>query len=116
MNTKRVLLVEDNDAARTALSHLLSDEGYEVIARGSAEEAQAVTDHSQPDIAILDVRLPGRFGDEFGRELSQKYVHVRVIFLTAESVTDHLGEYVPGATVLRKPVDVDALLRLLVAA
>lgn len=63
----RILLVEDNDPVRRALSQGLSHLGFQVIALGSAEEAR-VADWSQIDALVTDVALPGMSGATLAAE------------------------------------------------
>ncbi|MBL9081445.1 MAG: sigma-54-dependent Fis family transcriptional regulator [Planctomycetales bacterium] len=55
----RVLIVDDEESICWGLSRLLKDEGYDVTTAASAEEALATVESAPPDLALLDVRLPG---------------------------------------------------------
>ena len=61
---KKSLLVEDDSVLRESLSKLLTQEGHECGCR-SAEEAKPLLGSFKPDIALLDIRLPGIPGDAF---------------------------------------------------
>ncbi|MFL6660760.1 MAG: ATP-binding protein [Rhizobacter sp.] len=65
----RILVVDDNADAVDALSELLRLEGHEVRAAGSAEDAIALLDEFQPQIALLDIGLPRMDGYELARVL-----------------------------------------------
>jgi DNA-binding response OmpR family regulator len=82
----------------------------------SAEAAAHHLGVDDVDLAIMDVSLPGRRGDDFAREYAEKHPRVRIYFLTAEAEVDQLKHLVPGCMVLRKPVDITALLELLKCA
>lgn len=110
---KRILIVEDEADAREPLADVLELEGYTVFAHESAEDAAMHIEENDADVAIIDVRLPGRFGDDYARELAQKCPDTKIIFLTAEYKVDALKNKVENALVLSKPVDVDVLLRLI---
>ncbi|MBE1488195.1 response regulator [Plantactinospora soyae] len=61
----RVVIVEDNVLLQEGLSLLLSTSGFEVTAAvGTADDFLAAIDQRQPDIAVVDVRLPPTFRDE----------------------------------------------------
>lgn len=109
----RLLYIEDEPSTRKALAYLFRHEGYEVAAYSAAEDARDPLASGNVDIAILDVRLPGRFGDDFGRELHQRWPKIPIVFLTAEADIERLKRLVPEALVIRKPVDIDVLLSLL---
>ena len=83
----RVLLVEDNDVFRQALELLLElQEGIEVVgavAEGSA--AVGACQALQPDVAIMDFRLPGMDGVEATIQLARECPSVAVVCLTASA-------------------------------
>jgi two-component system, cell cycle response regulator CpdR len=56
----RILLVEDDDAAREGLAALLEDAGYEVLSAGVFDEGRQLLAEEAPDLLIADVRL-GRY-------------------------------------------------------
>ncbi|MBI2203071.1 MAG: response regulator [Candidatus Rokubacteria bacterium] len=66
---RSILLVEDNDDARAALSALLELEGYVVV--GAADGAAAIEAFrtKKPDIALVDIGLPGIDGYEVARQI-----------------------------------------------
>jgi CheY-like chemotaxis protein len=82
---------------------MLKQEGYHVIAAESVETAEQRLSDCEADVALLDVRLPGRTGDEFGADLKRRCgEQTKIVFLTAEADTARLREYVPDAIVLPK--------------
>ena len=100
---KCILLVEDYEPIRTAIIRLLTTEGYAVIEAESVEVAEQRLSDCEADVALLDVRLPGRTGDEFGADLKQRCgEQTKIVFLTAEAYPARLREYVPDAVILPK--------------
>ncbi len=65
----RLLIVDDEEAARYGMRRALSTLGYEVSEAESAEVARALMKQQAPDLMLLDVNLPGLTGLEFLREL-----------------------------------------------
>jgi DNA-binding response OmpR family regulator len=79
----RVLLVEDDPTVRTLVRMLLQDEGLEVIEAASGTEAlDRFRDHD-PDLVLLDVRLPGVNGFEVCRQV-RRTSDVPIIMVTAQ--------------------------------
>jgi CheY-like chemotaxis protein len=64
-----ILLVEDNADARDALSVLLELEGHVVVAAGEGLEALELVRARDPDIALVDIGLPGIDGYEVARRV-----------------------------------------------
>jgi two-component system cell cycle response regulator DivK len=62
MNTKRVLLVEDNERNLRLLRDLLEVKGFRVLAATSAEEGLPLAQSEPPDLIVMDIGLPGMDG------------------------------------------------------
>ncbi|HZH89988.1 MAG TPA: sigma-54 dependent transcriptional regulator [Pyrinomonadaceae bacterium] len=65
----KVLIVDDEEAARYGVRRALGSLGYEIEEAGSVAEAHAHFSQGAPDLLLLDVNLPGQSGLEFLREL-----------------------------------------------
>jgi DNA-binding response OmpR family regulator len=113
LTKKRVLIVEDHHDSRRALTLLLRKKGFDVKDYEHCDPADRHVSDCDMDIALLDVRLPGRCGDDFGRELREKCPQTMIVFITGEALLQPLKEKVPDCFVMRKPVDIDLLLELL---
>jgi nitrogen regulation protein NR(I) len=110
----KILLVEDDARAASALNQVLGEEGYSVThaSRGDAG-LQMATDHAY-DAVITDLKLPGLDGLELVRELRKLRPRLPVILMTAHGTTEtaieatKLGAY----DYLLKPFEMDELLDL----
>src|SRR5687768_4344884 len=82
-----VLLVEDNVDAQEVYSKTLRHAGFEVVQARSVEEAHAAAARVDPDVVVLDCRLPDGDGLELAREwrTHPKMADVPVLVLTAFS-------------------------------
>ncbi len=80
-----VLLVECDRNQRLLLTEELEYEGYDVIAVGGAEEAIKMLSMRQPDIVVLEARLPNMHGLELIRRISQVDSDVPVVVHTASA-------------------------------
>lgn len=102
-----VMLVEDDPTARRAVTALLKSQGHTVHAYGNAEEAAASLRFFHPDVAVLDVRLPGMFGNDLACIVKSRSPKTQIIFLTAEQeISCKIADFV----VLPKPLDPPRLL------
>jgi two-component system response regulator DevR len=81
----RLLVVDDHEVVRQGLVALLDRrEGFEVVAEaGSVAEALAAATRYQPDIVVMDVRLPDGSGVEACREIRAELPDTRVVMLTS---------------------------------
>jgi DNA-binding NarL/FixJ family response regulator len=94
----RVVIAEDQVLLREGLGRLFEDAGHEVVASlGDAEGLPlAITEHD-PDLVVLDVRMPPSFTDEGARaaaELKQTHPALGVLVLSQHIETTHAVELV----------------------
>lgn len=87
MNTKRILIVEDEQPIREMVMFALAGAGYEVQEAADARQAQAHIAERLPDLILLDWMLPGISGIEFARRLKREDLtrELPVIMLTARA-------------------------------
>jgi two-component system, NarL family, response regulator DesR len=80
----RVLIAEDQSMVRGALRALLDlEDDFEVVAEvGRGDEVVAAVREHSPDVALLDIEMPGGDGIEAARELSAAVPTCRVVILT----------------------------------
>lgn len=88
----RVLLCDDHELVRRGLRGLLqSDLTVEVVGEaGTADEAVAAAAKLQPDVVVMDVRMPGRSGIEACRDIRAHRAETRVLILTSFADDDAL--------------------------
>lgn len=111
--TQTVWVVDDDQLTRAAVVAVLEEIGYQTRGFGTAEELYTtlVDGQPQPQLLVLDQRLPGEGGSTIVHSLRQRpqYRDIPVLFLTAidDEEADRLSLLAP---VVRKPFDVDALV------
>jgi PAS domain S-box-containing protein len=109
----RVLVVDDNEDAADMLGHILRADGHEVDVAYDAQQALARAAREQPDVAVLDIGMPGMDGHQLARALRTELglARTRLIALTgwgAES--DRQKSRAAGFDAhLTKPVSVELL-------
>lgn len=77
-----IIIVDDDPGIRESLESLLRSVGLQVKALASVPEFVKEGRPEGPACLVLDVRLPGRSGLDFQRELSAANIHVPIIFIT----------------------------------
>ncbi|MBV8998101.1 MAG: response regulator, partial [Solirubrobacterales bacterium] len=94
----RVLLAEDQTMVRGALASLLNLEpDIEVVAQVSrGDEVVAVAVSSTPDVALLDIEMPGRTGLDAADELARALPDCRILILTTFGRPGYLRRAMEG--------------------
>jgi two-component system response regulator DevR len=85
MDKIRVLLVDDHSIVRLGLTTLLSDQpDLQVVGEAStALEAVMGVSRLDPDVVLMDIRLPGEGGIEATRQITRQYPRTKVVMLTS---------------------------------
>jgi DNA-binding NtrC family response regulator len=88
MKASAILMVDDDAAFRHVMSGELQRFGYEVATAGSGEEAVQRIAQCEPDVVLLDLRLPGMSGIEALRSINAHAPSAEVIMLTGHGSID----------------------------
>lgn len=92
MELVRILIVDDHDVVRMGLKALIQQHPHlRVVAEaGTGEEAIEQALVCQPDVVIMDIRMPGMSGVDACRQITQKLPSTRVVILTTYAEDDLL--------------------------
>lgn len=111
---KRILVVDDNPEIINICRRALVSDGYQVLAAHDGTEALQVATREEPDLAIIDIVMPGVDGVQLCQSLRalRGLDTIPVLFLTGKSdITDKAAAYAVGADdYLTKPFDIRELL------
>jgi AmiR/NasT family two-component response regulator len=113
-----ILLVDDDRLVLTTLSHGLQRAGYRVSSADSAEDAEHIlATGMRPDLAILDVRMPGNSGLQLAQRLRQ-LDHIPFLMLSAysDAATVEQANACGALSYLVKPIDLAQLAPAVAAA
>jgi two-component system response regulator RegA len=114
MNKDRpaMLVIDDDEIFRARLSRAFEHRGWEAHGAGDLASALRIASEVSPDLAIIDLRMPGESGIEVIRRLRNLDSTVSIIMLTGYgSIATALEAVKSGADhYLTKPVDVDQIL------
>jgi DNA-binding response OmpR family regulator len=107
---RRVLVVDDDEAERTALADVMRADGYDVVVAEDGEQALASLDYlGPPALIVLDLMMPRMNGWQVlqAMERTTRLADIPVIVLTAFNARAGLPA---GYHVLHKPFDREVLL------
>ena len=109
-NAIKVLMVDDEEQFRATTKKLLNRRGFETLLAGSGEEAIDKLKEN-PDVVILDIKMPGMDGHQALKEIKKRSPDLPVIMLTGHGAMPSAREaLVEGAfDYLSKPCDMDIL-------
>jgi len=103
----RVLIVEDRRLARGALRSILELDGCEVRTAGDGSRAMTVMNTFDPQVVIMDWRMPGLSGERLCREIRRRKPDLPIIVVSSSEEAFSSGVQVSAR--LRKPIDVRRL-------
>lgn len=112
---KNILVVDDEENARIALSKILSREGYVVAAAANGFEALNYLRGKEVDLVITDINMPEMNGMEFLRELGKAHPATNVIMITAYGEVESYIEAMDLGVFeyINKPVKIDELKKII---
>ncbi len=118
MNRQRVLLVDDHEVVRLGLRALLErypDEFQVVGEAASGREALNMVEQLQPDVVVMDIRLPGISGIEACEAIVHDHADIKVIMLTSYAEDEMLFSAIRAgaAGYVLKQIGSDDLVRAL---
>lgn len=116
---KKILIVEDNPWNMRLMEMVLCAQGYTLLKATDGEEALAVARQGQPDLILMDIRLPRMNGLEATRRLRETadFRHTPIICVTALAMKGDRERIMAAGcdAYLPKPFDKRELLELIAA-
>lgn len=81
---KKILIVDDETMVVKMLESRLKSQGFDIVTAFNAGEGIEKAQSEQPDLIILDVLMPGQFGNEAAQQLKEdsRTAHIPIIFLS----------------------------------
>jgi DNA-binding response OmpR family regulator len=112
INSRKILLVEDDESLGYLLSEYLKMKDFDVVWRKNGNSALETLQHDYFDLIILDIMMPDIDGFTLANKIKQQFTTTPFIFLTARSLKiDVLKGFALGAVdYLKKPIDEEELV------
>ena len=109
-----ILLVEDDDGAREALSDCLEMEGFSVVsARNGREALEYLHRAARPKVILLDLFMPVMTGWEFRAEQKKDPAIADIPVVVVTAFGSGVTRQIDATTVLHKPLDLDRLINVI---
>ena len=83
MKKPRIVAVDDEADFIATLKEYFELRGYEIDVASKAVDGIALINEKKPDVAVLDLKMPGISGDEVMALVKAKHPNTKVIFITA---------------------------------
>jgi len=113
----KVLLVDDHEVVRLGLRTLLSNLDYiEIVGEAdTGHDAISLVRSTQPDIVLMDIRLPGKNGIETCREVKKQFPVCHVVMLTSYDSKEYLHDAMKAGAngFVLKEISMDSLVKVL---
>ena len=118
MPEMRVLLVDDEVDFIQTLSKRLEIRALKADIACAGQKAISIAQEQEPDVVVLDLKMPGMDGIEVLRLMKQAYPCIQVIILTADGTEKDIreAEKLGAFDFLKKPVEIEMLLNEIRAA
>lgn len=106
-----ILVIDDEEHLRWILSKALTKAGYRMLAAASGQEGLRLVGEQQPDLILLDLRLPDLDGIAILKQIKKEHSRLPVIVITAHGTVETAIEAMKTGAVdyLTKPFDLDEL-------
>jgi CheY-like chemotaxis protein len=85
---KRVLIVDDHEGMRRALTRLMRTWGHTVAVASDGATALSQVESFHPDVVVLDLSLGDMRGIDLGRRLRERFVPSRLVLIAFSATTD----------------------------
>jgi DNA-binding response OmpR family regulator len=111
-NSRKLLIVDDNDDLRENLADIARLYDFEVLTSADAESAISVSKTYQPDVVLLDVRLPGMNGFIACQLIKQTTPAARIVMMSAYTEVEDMQQALSACAVavFKKPLDLNQFL------
>jgi two-component system response regulator VicR len=106
---KKVLLIEDDKKTIEIVKHILTTYGFKVYTHFTGLEVDEVVRACEPNLILLDNRLPGKSGTEICRELRETF-DIPIILFSAEDDEKKIVSQCNPDAFLGKPFDIIELI------
>ena len=114
----KIIIVDDDEEYLEELEDLLASNGYEIVAFSNGESAMAEIQKIDPDLILLDLKMPGMNGFEIVRQMYKVFqkMHISIVLMSGYYDRDILGDFLHDYHVdscISKPTYPQEILRII---
>jgi DNA-binding NtrC family response regulator len=108
---RKVLIVDDERDMLTNCTRILRRRGYECLTAETSEQGLALVHTVQPDVVLVDLRMPGKNGIDIVKTVKSHYPHMEVVLMTADATIETAVDAIKQGAFdyLSKPFTADQL-------
>ncbi|WP_312889027.1 response regulator [Desertibacillus haloalkaliphilus] len=106
---EKILVVDDQYGIRVLLNEILQKDGYQLYQAANGVQALTIVEEEEPDLVLLDMKIPGMDGLEILKRIKEMNSDIRVIMMTAYGELNMINEAMNlgAVTHFAKPFDID---------
>ena len=114
----KIIIVDDDEEYLEELEDLLASNGYEIVAFSNGESPMAEIQKIDPDLILLDLKMPGMNGFEIVRQMYKVFqkMHISIVLMSGYYDRDILGDFLHDYHVdscISKPTYPQEILRII---
>ncbi len=116
MNSKTVLLVDDDMDVLESTQYLLMDEGFDVITAKNGEEAINVFRSNKPDIIFMDIKMPIMNGYDAFYKIKKLDKNAKIVLTSSYAINNEQFQKAKESALsdlLNKPFDIDSMIKMI---
>lgn len=103
---KKILVVDDDQNILEVVKFILTSNGFDVLTLATGQDVPEVVLHYQPNLILLDIRLPGKLGTEICKELKQIHTDLPIILFSAHAEEGRSPDIKVADAFIQKPFDI----------
>lgn len=107
---KKILVVDDDHDISEVVKMILVSKGYDVLTHDTGLHVEDVVDKFQPNLILLDVRLPGKFGTQVCKELKEVSNYPPILLFSAHAKEGESFAVCEADGFIQKPFEVKQLI------
>lgn len=110
---KTILLIDDEETTRDFLTRIIARKGYKVFSAATGKDGLVLYQEKSPDCVFLDVNLEDTDGGKVFGEMKAISKVPKIYFMTGSISFDEIAKELGADGYIVKPIDLDALLKIL---